>query len=116
MRRSYSTLTHHQMAHICQCESTLSMKNQEALWTYLTEPGLEHLLLVEAGEWLWADGALLLLNNRQVIHLSYQLRMDQSGRIRQARLDVRGQQQMLVEKWVNEDGEWHEQLAEPEVE
>lgn len=116
MQRSNSLPSRRHLVHICQCESNPNMKNQEALWTHLTAPGLEHLLLVEVGEWFWADGALLLLNDQQVIRLSYQLRMDQSGRIRQLRLDLRGEQQRLVEKWVNEDGEWLEQLSEPEAE
>lgn len=92
------------------------MKNQEVLWRYLTEPGMEHLLVVEVGEWVWADGSLLMLSHQQVIRLGYMLRLDQSGKIRQVRLDVRGTHQTLVEKWVSDTAEWREQLAEPELE
>lgn len=89
------------------------MKPQEALWMYLTEPGMEHLFLAQQDQWIWADGSLLTLQDHIVIRLGYMLRLDQSGRIRQLRLDMRGAHQMLLEKWITDAGEWQEHLIEP---
>jgi hypothetical protein len=94
----------------------MKMRPLEALWKYLNEPGMEHLLLAQEGQWLWADGSLLTLRNNGVIRLGYMLRLGQSGRVKQVRLDVRSGHQIVVEKWITDDGEWQEHLAEKMLE
>jgi hypothetical protein len=97
-------------------EGVREMNNQEALWTNLKTPGMEHLYLVEVDDWLWADG-LILYSGRQSPHrVRYFIRFDQQRRVRNIRLDVAGFHSWSVEKIVNDDWQWMQYYSEPEQE
>lgn len=94
----------------------VAMNNQEALWTNLKTPGLEHLYLVEVNGCLWADGLILSLGKESPHRVRYFIRFDEHFRVRNIRVDMAGFQSRSVEKIVNEDWQWMPYFQEPEQE
>jgi hypothetical protein len=94
----------------------MTMNSQEALWTNLKTPGMEHLYLVDVDGCLWADGLILSLGNESPHRVRYFIRFDEHFRIRNIRVDMAGFQSWSVEKIVNEDWQWMPYFQEPEQE
>jgi hypothetical protein len=94
----------------------MTMNNQEALWTNLKTPGMEHLYLVEVNGCLWADGLILSLGKESPHRVRYFIRFDERLRVRNIRVDVAGYQSWSVEKIVNDDWQWMPYFQEPEQE
>src|ERR1051325_1512425 len=94
----------------------MRMNNQEALWTNLKTPGMEHLYLVEVNGCLWADGLILSLGKESPHRVRYFIRFDEHLRVRNIRVDVAGYQSWSVEKIVNEDWQWMPYFQGPEQE
>lgn len=92
------------------------MNSQEALWTNLKTPGMEHLYLVEVNGCLWADGLILSLGKESPHRVRYFIRFDERFRVRNIRVDVAGYQSWSVEKIVNEDWQWMPYFQESEQE
>lgn len=90
------------------------MDNQEALWTYLKTPAMEHLYLMEEDGWLWADGLILSLGRLSPHRIHYFIRFDQQWRVRNLRLQVAGHRAWSLEKRVNDDWQWMEYYGVPE--
>jgi hypothetical protein len=92
------------------------MNNQEALWTNLKTPGMEHLYIMEVDGWLWADGLILYSDRKSPYRVRYFIRFDQQWRIRNVRLDVAGYNSWSVEKMVTDNWQWMQYYNEPEQE
>lgn len=90
--------------------------NQEALWTNLKIPAMEHLYLVEVNGCLWADGLILSLGKESPHRVRYFIRFDENLRVRNIRLDVAGFQSWSVERMISDDWQWMPYFQEPEQE
>lgn len=67
------------------------MPERSVLWTPWTEPGMEHLHLVQYADGLLADGMIIgLTADQQAFRLHYVIRCDQDYRTREVLVEVLG--------------------------
>lgn len=82
------------------------LKPQEAMWSYLKEPGMEHLLLLEDSNLLWANGFILGLHSNILYRIKYIFRFDTEWKVREVRLESSGRINKNIDKFITEEGQW----------